>query len=116
MRKFMLVVAMLAIVLVATAPAIAQVGQGFSERRIQSGPSSPKVEIKNSGDTVNLCASPQQIGQTGNVANEQGALPFETNPDDIDFSGSSISVGTENAPATLTATCTQENRSAAAAG
>ena len=111
----MLVVAMLAIVLVATAPAIAQ-SQGFSERRIQSGPSSPKVEIKNSGDTVNLCASPQQIGQTGNVANEQGALPFESKVDDIDFTGSSLTVGTENAPATLTATCTQENRSAAAAG
>jgi hypothetical protein len=116
MRKFMLVVAMLAIVLVATAPAIAQVGQGFSERRIQSGPSSPKVEIKNSGDNVNLCASPQQIGQTGQVANEQGALPFQSKVDDIDFSGSSLTVGTENAPATLTATCTQENRSAAAAG
>ncbi len=115
MRKLMLVVAMLAIVLVATAPAIAQ-SQGFSERRIQSGPSSPKVEIKNTGDTVNLCASPQQIGQTGNVANEQGALPFETNPDDIDFSGSSISVGTENAPATLTASCTQTTSQAAAAG
>jgi|ERR671932_2926905 hypothetical protein len=116
MRKFMLVVAMLAIVLVATAPAIAQVGQGFSERRIQSGPSSPKVEIKNSGDTVNLCASPQQIGQTGNVANEQGALPFESKVDDIDFTGSSLTVGTENAPATLTASCTQTTSQAAAAG
>jgi hypothetical protein len=117
MRKLILLgVAMLAIVLVATAPAIAQVGQGFSERRIQSGPSSPKVEIKNSGDNVNLCASPQQIGQTGNVANEQGALPFFSTSDDIDFTGSSLTVGTENAPATLTATCTQENRSAAAAG
>src|ERR687883_1301461 len=115
MRKLMLVVAMLAIVLVVTAPAIAQVGQGFSERRIQSGPSSPKVEIKNTGDTVNLCASPQQIGQTGNVANEQGALPFESKVDDIDFAGSSLTVGTENAPATLTASCTQTTSQAAAA-
>src|SRR5918912_4459826 len=101
MRKFMLVVAMLAIVLVATAPAIAQ-SQGFSERRIQSGPSSPKVEIKNSGDTVNLCASPQQIGQTGNVANEQGVPQFESTADDIDFSGSSITIEPSE-----TASCTQ---------
>src|ERR671932_895805 len=110
MRKFMLVVAMLAIVLVATAPAIAQ-SQGFSERRIQSGPSSPKVEIKNTGDTVNLCASPQQIGQTGNVANEQGALPFESKVDDIDFSGSSLTID----GASVTATCDQTISQAAAA-
>src|ERR671932_175992 len=116
MKKLMLVVAMLAIVLVAAAPAIAQVAQGFSERRITSGSASPKVEIKNSGDNVNLCAAPQQIAQTGNVANEQGVPQFKSTADDIDFAGSSLTVGTENAPATLTATCTQENRSAAAAG
>ena len=116
MKKLILLgVAMLLIVLVATAPALAQVGQGFSERRIQSGPSAPKVEIKNSGDNVNLCASPQQIGQTGQVANEQGALPFESKVDDIDFAGSSLTVGTENAPATLTATCDQTISQASAA-
>jgi hypothetical protein len=113
-KLILLGVAMLLIVLVATAPALAQ-SQGFSERRITSGSSTPKVEIKNSGDTVNLCASPQQIGQTGNVANEQGALPFESKVDDIDFAGSSLTVGTENAPATLTATCDQTISQAAAA-
>jgi hypothetical protein len=116
MRKLMLVVAMLAIVLVAAVPAIAQVGQGFSERRIQSGPASPKVEVKNTGDNANLCPTAQQIAQTGNVANEQGVVQFVSKADDLDFSGSSLSVGTENEPATVTATCTQDIKQAAAAG
>src|SRR5919205_4093983 len=111
MRKLMLVVGMLGVGAVAAVPAIAQVAQGFSERRIQSGPSSPKVEIKNSGDTVNLCASPQQIGQTGNVANEQGVPQFESTADDIDFSGSSITIEPSE-----TASCTQTTSQAAAAG
>ncbi len=106
---------MLLVVLVATVPALAQ-SQGFSERRITSGTSSPKVEIKNSGDNVNLCASPQQIGQTGQVANEQGVVQFKSTADDLDFTGSSLTVGTENAPATLTTSCTQTLSQAAAAG
>ncbi len=116
MKKLMLVAAMLAIVLVAAVPALAQVGQGFSERRITSGSATPKVEIKNSGDNVNLCATPQQIAQTGQVANEQGVVQFESTADDLDFTGSSLTVGTENAPATVTASCTQTMEQAAAAG
>jgi hypothetical protein len=115
MRKLMLVVAMLAIVLVAAAPAIAQVAQGFSERRIQSGPASPKVEVKNTGDNVNLCPTVQQIAQTGNVANEQGVIQYFSTADDLDFTGSSLTVGTENEPATVTASCTQTIDQAAAA-
>jgi hypothetical protein len=116
MRKLMLVVAMLAIVLVAAAPAIAQVAQGFSERRITSGPATPKVEIKNAGNNVNECGPIQQIAQTGNVANEQGVTQYDTTTDDIDFSGSSISVGTPDAPATVDSVCTQTTEQAAAAG
>jgi hypothetical protein len=116
MKKLMLVVAMLAIVLVAAAPAIAQVAQGFSERRITSGSATPKVEIKNSGDNVDLCAAPQQIAQTGNVANEQGVVQYFSTADDLDFTGSSLTVGTENAPADLSVTCTQTIEQAAAAG
>ena len=116
MKKLILLgVVMLLVVLVATVPALAQ-SQGFSERRITSGTSSPKVEIKNSGDNVNLCASPQQIGQTGQVANEQGVVQFKSTADDLDFTGSSLTVGTENAPATLTTSCTQTLSQAAAAG
>ena len=108
MKKFMLVVAMLAIVLVAAAPAIAQgVGQEFSERRNTSGSSSPKVVVSNTGDNANLCPEVQQLSQTGQVLNEQGVVQYFSTADDIDFSGSSISIGTESAPADLSGTCTQ---------
>src|SRR5919199_6588952 len=116
MKKLMLVVAMLAVVLVAAAPAIAQVAQGFGESRVTSGSASPKVEVKNTGDNVNLCPVVQQIAQTGNVANEQGVPQFKSTADDLDFTGSSLTVGTANEPATLTATCTQTIEQAAAAG
>jgi hypothetical protein len=115
MRKLMLVAAMLAVVVVAAVPAIAQVANEFSERRIQSGPASPKVEVKNTGDNVNLCPVAQQIAQTGNVANEQGVIQYFSTADDLDFTGSSLTVGTENAPADVSATCTQTIDQAAAA-
>jgi hypothetical protein len=115
MKKLMLVVAMLAIVLVAAAPAIAQgVGQEFSERRNTSGSSSPKVVVSNTGDNANLCPSVQQLSQTGQVLNEQGVVQYFSTADDLDFSGSSITIGTESAPADLTASCTQTTEQSSA--
>ena len=116
MRKLLMLTAILAIVLVAAAPAIAQVAQGFSERRVTSGTASPKVEIKSAGNNVNECGPIQQIANTGNVANEQGVVQYKSKADDIGFSGSSLSIGTPDAPADITATCTQTIEQAAAAG
>ena len=107
MRKLMLVVAMLAVVVVAAAPAIAQVAQEFSERRDTSGSSSPKVAVSNTGDNANLCPQVQQLSQTGQVLNEQGVVQYFSTADDLDFAGSSITIGTESAPADLSGTCTQ---------
>src|ERR671938_1261428 len=105
MKKLMLVVAMLAVVLVAAVPALAQVSQEFSERRDTSGSASPKVAVSNTGDNVDLCPTVQQIAQTGNVLNEQGVVQYFSTSGDLDFAGSSITVGTESAPADITATC-----------
>src|ERR687886_2751635 len=85
MRKLMLLGAMLAVVLVAAAPAIAQVAQGFSESRVTSGAASPSVAVSNKGDNVNMCPTVQQVAQTGNVANEQGVVQYDTKTDDILF-------------------------------
>jgi len=109
MRKLMLVVAMLAIVVVAAVPVLAQ-SQGFSERRITSGKASPSFAFSNKGNNVNACPVAQQIANTGQVANEQGALPFESKVDDIDFSGSE-----ETITPSETAECTQTLSQAAAA-
>ncbi len=116
MKKLMLVVAMLAVVLVAAVPALAQVSQEFSERRDTSGSASPKIEVKNTGDNVNLCPEVQQIANTGQVLNEQGVVQYFSTADDLDFTGSSLTIGTESAPASITGTCTQTIEQASAAG
>ena len=85
MRKLMMVVALLAVVLVAAVPAIAQVTQEESERRITSGSATPKTVVSNTGDNANLCPTVQQTANTGNVANEQGVTQYDTTTEDITF-------------------------------
>ena len=111
MKKLMLLGAIVAMVMVAAAPALAQVGQGFSESRNKSGTATPKVEISNKGNNVNLCAQLQQAVNTGQVLNEQGVVQYLTKTDDIDFTGSEIGLTPSE-----TAECTQQLSQAAAAG
>ena len=113
MRKLMMLAAMLAVVLVAAAPAIAQVGQEFSESRNKSGAASPKTEISNTGDQANLCAAILQAANTGNVLNEQGVLQYDQyrRGEDIEFEGSDITITPE-----LTQTCEQTIRQVTEAG
>src|SRR5919202_5120922 len=112
MRKWIDLGAMLAMMLVVAAPAVAQVGQGFSERRITSGKASPSTRISNTGDNANICAPVQQVVNTGNVANEQGVIPvYGSRLDDLDFEGSDITLEPSE-----TVECTQTIEQAAAAG
>ena len=112
MRKLMLLAAMVAIVLVAAAPAIAQVSQGFSEEDVESGDVEPTVEITNSGNNVSMCPTVHQSANSGNVQNEQGVVQYQTVVDDIGFGGSTITFETESA-----GECTQTiQQSAAASG
>jgi hypothetical protein len=90
MRKLMMMAAMLAIVVVAAAPAVAQVSQGFSQEDVESGDVEPTVEISNAGNNVNLCPTVLQSANSGNVQNEQGVVQYETGVDDIEFEGSTI--------------------------
>ena len=112
MKKLLLLVAMLAIVLVAAAPALTQPAQGFGESRVKSGANTPKTEVKNSGNNANLCPTVQQVSNTGQVANEQGVVQDNSKADDIDFSGSELHID----GASVTATCDQTIEQAAAAG
>ena len=90
MRKLMLLAAMAAVVLVAAAPAIAQVSQGFSQEDVESGDVEPTVEISNKGNNVNLCPTVLQSANSGNVQNEQGVVQYQDEVDDIEFEGSTI--------------------------
>src|SRR5918912_609329 len=111
LKKLIMLGALVAMVVVAAAPALAQVSQEQSERRITSGKSSPSFSVSNKGNNVSLCPTGQQVGQTGQVANEQGVVQYESKADDLDFSGSSIT--TE--PST-TGECTQTIEQSSAAG
>ncbi len=90
MRKLMLLATILAIAVVAVAPAIAQVEQGFSQEDVESGDVEPTVEISNAGNNVNLCPTVLQSANSGNVQNQQGVTQYETEVDDIEFEGSTI--------------------------
>ena len=106
MKKLMLLGAMVAALVVAAAPAFAQIDQPFSERNNKSGTASPKTEVSNTGNNVSLCPTVAQDVNTGNVLNEQGANQYKTRTDDIDFSASEISV-TPSGDASCTTTIKQ---------
>jgi hypothetical protein len=111
LKKLMVLGAIVAMVVVAAAPALAQVSNEFSERRDTSGTATPKVAISNKGNNANLCTALQQAAQTGQVLNEQGVVQYFSTADDLDFAGSELGLTPSE-----TAECTQQIQQAAAAG
>jgi hypothetical protein len=85
--------------------------QEFSERRIQSGKASPSFSVNNTGENANICPAGQQVVNTGNVANQQGVVQYNSTGDDIDLTGSSITVD-----GYVSAECTQSIEQAGATG
>ena len=106
----MMLAAIVAIVLVAAAPAMAQLEQEFSQEDVESGGVSPAVGISNSGNNVNICGTVLQSANSGNVQNEQGAVQYEVEVDDVGFGGSNITIASESA-----GECTQTISQAASA-
>src|ERR687886_99601 len=111
LKKLMVLGAIVAMMVVAAAPALAQVGQGFSERRDTSGTATPKVAISNKGNNAHLCTALQQAAQTGQVLNEQGVTQYISKADDLELAGSELGLTPSE-----TAECTQQIQQAAAAG
>ncbi len=110
MRKLMLLAAMVALALVAAAPAMAQLEHEFSQEDVESGGVEPVTEIANKGNNANICPTVQQSGQSGNVQNEQGVNQYQDEVDDIEFEGSNITIASESA-----GECVQTIEQAAAA-
>jgi hypothetical protein len=106
----MLVLSLVAMLVVAATPAVAQVSQGFEEEDVESGDVEPSVDIASSGDNVNLCTAILQSANTGNVQNEQGVTQYKSEVDDIEFEGSTIEITPE-----AVNECTQVIEQAAAA-
>jgi LPXTG-motif cell wall-anchored protein len=117
LRRLILLAAMLAIVLFASGPVVAQVEQESeqeSEQEGESGEVGQSFEVSSSGGSANQCAEILAAAQSGNAQNVSDVIEADSDADDIEFEegGSSISVSPELAEA-----CEQTiNQAASAAG
>ena len=92
MRKLMMLATILALVLAAAAPAIAQVSLGASN----SGSSeelSTEFAVENSGDYASQCVPAEQFGNTGNFNNAPAFLQYAGDADDFEPGGLSVGFG-----------------------
>jgi hypothetical protein len=113
MKKLMLLAAVLAMVIVAAVPAIAQIGQE-SEQETESGDVNQSFEVSNTGDNSNQCAGIQGVANTGNAQNQLDLIQYGSDSGDFEFDevGSNIDVSPSNST-----TCDQQvNQAASASG
>ena len=113
MKKLMLLAVLLAMLIVAAVPAIAQIGQE-SEQETESGEVDQSFEVSSTGDNSTQCANIQGVGQTGNVQNQTSLIQYGSEADDFEFDevGSSLDVSPANST-----TCDQQvNQAASASG
>ena len=124
MKKFMLIAAMLALVLVVAAPALAAhknnnvhngndpgVQQAIGQES-ETGNVTITGTATQSGNNSNQCVTPLQFGNTGSLQNAQGVLQYASTSGDIELEGSNFTFSP-----TLNANCDQKvQQSAAASG
>ena len=108
----MLIAAILALVLVVSAPAIAQVTNAVGQES-ETGDVTVTGTATQSGSNSNQCVTPLQFGNTGSNQNAQGFLQYNSTAGDLQAEGSEFSF----APA-LSAPCDQavQQSSAASSG
>ncbi len=113
MKKFMVMAAMLAMLMIVAAPAMAEIDQE-NEQEAESGDVDQSFEVSGSGDNSNQCAGIQGVSNTGNAQNQIDLVEFFSLADDFEFdeTGSDIDVSPENST-----TCDQQvNQAASASG
>ena len=110
MRKLILAGMLAVLVLIASAPVFGQVAFEIGDTENESG----EIETENSfgieGDNNNACLGQLQFGNTGNFTNQQGALQYASEVDDLEFGAGELEFAPENETA-----CEQEVQQAAAA-
>jgi LPXTG-motif cell wall-anchored protein len=113
LKRLALLAAVLVMVLVTSAPALAQVEQE-DEQEGESGEVDQSFDVSSSGGSANQCAEILAAAQSGNAQNIQELIQTDSDADDFEFEdgGSSIEVSPE-----LTEECEQTiNQAASAAG
>ena len=108
----MLVFSLIAMMVVAAIPAMAQVGQEF-EQETDSGDVDQSFEVTGGGDNANQCVGVSGNTNTGNLQSQTGFVQYDSEIEEFeqDDVGNDLSVG-----GTATTECTQEVNQAAAAG
>jgi hypothetical protein len=144
MRKFVLLAALLAMLLVAALPALAAdnrgdgdrnnnnhrdhnnnrnnnngggVGGGIaqeSEQETESGEVNQSFNVSNTGDNSNQCAGIQGVANTGNAQNQIDLLQYASDADDFEFDDTGSSI--EVSPENSTDCDQQVNQAASASG
>jgi uncharacterized membrane protein len=112
LKKLMLLAALLAMLVVAAIPAIAQVDEE-SEQEADSGEVDQTFDVSGEGDNGNQCAGIVGNANTGNSQNQIDLIQYASTADDFEFDevGSDLTV-----TGTGTTTCDQTVNQAAAAG
>src|SRR4028118_723278 len=113
MKKLMLLAAVLAMVVVAAVPAIAQIGQEL-EQETESGDVDQSFTVTSEGDNSNQCAGIQGVANTGNAQNQIGVLQYGSEADDFEFEDSGASI--EVSPNSTTRCDQAVNQAATASG
>jgi hypothetical protein len=111
MKKLMLLAALLAMLIVAAVPAIAQIDQE-SEQETESADVNQSFTVSGEGSNGSQCAGIQGIANTGNAQNQTGLLQYASDSGDFEFDevNPSITLSPENST-----TCEQSVEQAAAA-
>src|SRR5215207_1999000 len=110
LKKGTLLAAMLMLVLVASAPVVAQVGFEIGDTENESGGIGTSNEFEIAGDNNSACLGQLQFGNTGNFTNQQGALQYASDADDLEFGAGEFEFAPENETA-----CEQAVQQSAAA-
>ena len=112
MKKLMMLAALLAMVIVAAVPAIAQVTQE-NEQEAESGDATQNINVTGGGDNSNACQGVQGITNTGNATNNVGVLQYANEDVETELEDS----GNFEISPSQTTTCDQQvNQAASATG
>jgi len=107
----MLLAALLAMVIVAAVPAIAQIEQE-QEQEADSGEVNQSFDVTGGGANSNQCVGIQGTANTGNAQNQLDLIQYGSEADDFEFEdvGSTLTVSPVN-----TTSCDQQVNQAASA-
>ncbi len=115
MKKLMLLAALLAMLIVAAVPAIAQIGQE-AEQEAESGDLSQESSATQEGDNSIQCVNDQLVGNTGNAQTQNQAIQYASDGSPSPSGSAEITL-TPNEDVDEVFTCTAEvNQAASASG